>query len=66
MAGLSQQQLLELVAALRSMYPKALPGRTVQQLVEELGRRASFLDLQQQQQWQRQRQGGPVRHQQPL
>lgn len=44
------EELGRVVCALRGMYPKVLPGRTVQQLVEELQRRQQFLALQEQQQ----------------
>jgi hypothetical protein len=52
MGVLSAQEMASLAAALRVMYPRVLPGRTVQQLVEELERRAAFMDVQQQQQQQ--------------
>jgi hypothetical protein len=46
MGSLTAEQLGGLVTALRAMYPRALPGRTVQQLVEGLQRRQQFLMLQ--------------------
>jgi hypothetical protein len=46
------EELGRVVCALRGMYPKVLPGRTVQHLVEELQRRQQFLALQEQQQQQ--------------
>ncbi|KAF6264145.1 hypothetical protein COO60DRAFT_1662012 [Scenedesmus sp. NREL 46B-D3] len=43
---MSRHDLCRTVAALRRMYPRVLPGRTVAQLVEEMGRRAALLELQ--------------------
>jgi hypothetical protein len=43
-------ELERVVQALRGMYPKVLPGRTVHQLVDELKRRRQFLALQERQQ----------------
>jgi hypothetical protein len=42
----SSRELGRVVAAVRTMYPKVLPGRTVQQLVGELQRRQQYLELQ--------------------
>jgi hypothetical protein len=44
---MSSDDLCRTVAALRRMYPRVLPGRTVAQLVEEMERRAALLELQQ-------------------
>jgi hypothetical protein len=43
---MSRGDLCRTVAALRRMYPRVLPGRTVAQLVEEMERRAALLELQ--------------------
>jgi hypothetical protein len=43
---MSRDDLCRTLAALRRMYPRVLPGRTVAQLVEELERRAALLELQ--------------------
>lgn len=50
MGALNGDELGRLVAALQRMYPRVLPGRTVQLLVEELQRRQQFLALQSSQQ----------------
>lgn len=50
MGALNGDELGRLVAALRRMYPRVLPGRTVQLLVEEMQRRQQFLVLQSSQQ----------------
>jgi hypothetical protein len=43
---MSSSELRRTVAALRGMYPRVLPGRSVAQLVEEMERRAAVLELQ--------------------
>lgn len=50
MGSLGADGLGRIVAALKLMYPKVLPGRTVHQLVDELRRRQQFLLLQARQQ----------------
>jgi hypothetical protein len=43
---MSSSELQRTVAALRRMYPRVLPGRTVARLVEEMQRRVALLELQ--------------------